>query len=55
MAEKYCEICGRGNSGELTAEERRNNLTQSDIELVHCRKCGACVCGFCDGLGVCCD
>lgn len=52
--EKHCEICGRDDSGELTYEDKKRNLTEHDVILTHCSDCGACVCGFCNALGVCC-
>lgn len=49
-----CKICGRrANQNQLTAEDRRNNLTERDIQLKHCSECGARVCGFCADLQVC--
>ena len=54
--QKQCYVCGRQfDQNELTFEDRKNNLHQSDIELIHCRRCGKCVCGFCEHLGVCCE
>jgi len=54
MKNKSCTICGRNDSGELTLDEKRRCLTQRDIVLTHCSNCGACVCGFCNSLAVCC-
>ena len=53
---KSCCICGRAaKQNKLTAEDKRNNLHESDVQLTHCRDCGEPVCGFCKHLGVCCD
>ena len=52
--EERCVICERTESQhELTAEDKQNGLTQSDIEIGYCQKCGQCVCGFCADLQVC--
>lgn len=53
--EKKCSICGRDDSGERTHQDKRNGLTESDVQLKHCSDCGECVCGFCNALGVCCE
>lgn len=51
---KECVVCGRTEKqNKLTSEDKRNNLTQQDIELKHCSECGECVCGFCAALRVC--
>lgn len=53
---KECEICGRTeDQNELTYQDEQKGFHQSDVELSYCRRCGSCVCGFCSGLGVCCD
>lgn len=51
---KECVVCGRTEfQNKLTADDRRNNLTEEDIQIEYCRKCGECVCGFCADLQVC--
>lgn len=51
---KECVVCGRTEwQNILTYEDERNGLTERDIQLKHCSKCGECVCGFCDDLQVC--
>lgn len=53
---KSCYVCGRTDKqNKLTAEDKKNNLHESDVQLTHCQGCGECVCGFCSTLGVCCD
>ena len=53
---KSCYVCGRTDKqNKLTAEDKRNNLHESDVILTHCSDCGARVCGFCNQLGVCCE
>lgn len=49
-----CVICGRTDEqNNLTFEDEQKGLTQSDIEIGFCQKCGQCVCGFCADLQVC--
>ncbi|MBA4183034.1 MAG: hypothetical protein H0X49_03375 [Acidobacteria bacterium] len=51
---KKCAICGRTEKqNQLTAEDEKNGLTERDIEIGYCSKCGECVCGFCADLQVC--
>lgn len=49
-----CVICGRrASQNKLTVEDKRNNLTERDIQLGYCSECGEKVCGFCEALQVC--
>lgn len=51
---KECIVCVRNeNQQKLSPEDRRNNLTERDVQLSHCSECGECVCGFCKDLQVC--